>query len=169
MAKKKTKAKTKPVTRTAKKKTGKSARVAAKRHVPAKKTKIEPVRVIEPVAPTRLMTRRQRAVEEAERLHKEWLIDFGSGGDIISDLGYRSHVMQILRLLGQDENLAIEATQIRKQCGLEPLDVLKLAFKGELKARVERSRDEVAEISIQNALDAEKKALKKKQRNRLGA
>lgn len=125
--------------------------------------------MIEPVAPTRLMTRRQRAVEEAERLHKEWLIDFGSGGDIISDLGYRSHVMQILRLLGQDENLAIEATQIRKQCGLEPLDVLKLAFKGELKARVERSRDEVAEISIQNALDAEKKALKKKQRNRLGA
>jgi hypothetical protein len=122
----------------------------------------------EPVAPTRLMTRKMRLAEEAKRVHDEWIIDYGHGGDIISDMGYRAHVMNILRLLGLDEFLSIEATQTRKQAGLEPLDVLTLAFKGTLKQRVEQSREEVAEKTIQNAIDAERKLLKKKQRNRLG-
>ncbi len=118
--------------------------------------------------PTALMTRKQKQAEQAVTVHKEWIIDYGSGGDIISDMGYRAHVMLVLRLLGLDENLAIEATQTRKQCGLPVLDVLKLAFNGTLKARVEHSREEVASKSIQNKIDADRELLKKKQRNRLG-
>lgn len=114
------------------------------------------------------MTRRQANAAEAKRLHEEWKIDFGGGGDIISDMSYRAHVMGILRMLGIDENLAIEATQTRKQCGLDVLDVLKLAFDGTLRARVEESREEVAEKTIGNSAEAARAALKKKQRNKLG-
>ncbi len=137
-------------------------RVSAKRKAQAGKE------LAQQMKPTALMTRRQKQAEEAVRIHQEWIVDYGSGGDIISDMGYRAHVMLVLRLLGLDENLAIEATQVRKQCGLPVLDVLKLAFGGTLKARVEHSRTEVAEKTILNQAHAERELLKKKQRNRLG-
>lgn len=111
------------------------------------------------------LTKKQRGLVAAKELHRDWEIDNGSGGDIISDMAYRAHVMQLLRLMQLDENLVIEATQTRKQCGLEPLDVIKLAFGGTIRERVEQSRDEVAEKCIQNRADAEKEALKKRQRN----
>lgn len=117
--------------------------------------------------PTKQQTRRQRAMLDAKQMHEEWIEDFGDEGDIISDAAYRSHVMGLLRMIGLDENLAIEATQIRRACGLEPLQVVKLAFDGTLKARVEQSRDEVADKTIENRAEAEKELLKKRQRSRI--
>lgn len=116
---------------------------------------------------TKKESKKQAQRREAKELHDEWVDENGPGGDPISDIAYRAHLMKIVDLYGLDGNMVVSVTQNRKQAGLEPLDVPKLLFSGELRAAFERSLDEIAEQTMRNKEEAEKAALKKKQRGLL--
>lgn len=112
------------------------------------------------------LTKKQRQLEAARVLHAEWVEDNGHGGDIISDMSYRAHACRVLVTLGLQEGWVIELTQKRVQAGLKAIDVIKIALEGnDLRALVEKSQEEIAEATIRNKEQAEKEALRKKQRN----
>jgi hypothetical protein len=112
-------------------------------------------------SPSRQRERHEARVKEARSIHDEWLDGFNP--DRLSDA---AHAMRVLTLLGLEPNYYIEGTQLRVQVGLDALDVVELAFSSKLITRLEKSRDEVAEKTLDNAAEAEKARLKAKQRRR---
>lgn len=122
----------------------------------------------EPKESAKKISRRERQLAAAKEIHEEWTEEYGHNGDAISDMAYRSHVMKLYRVMGQDENLVIELTQKRKQAGLEPLDPARLLFSGKnIREVFAKSQDDIVEMTLDNRQRAEKEALKKQQSRRI--